>query len=74
MQRFCPACNVPLEYKADHWHCGACQKDWRLRGLCNTCGSELERLAACGASNWFCPHCNELKSKSAVQPELVALE
>ncbi len=73
MERLCPACNIPLESQGGHWHCGQCHTDYRLRGLCNTCGAELERLAACGATNWFCPQCNELKSKSVVQTELVAL-
>lgn len=73
MERLCPACNTVLEYQVDHWHCSQCRTDYRLRGLCNTCGAELERLAACGASNWFCPQCNELKSKSAVQTELVLI-
>lgn len=34
--------------------------------LCNTCGKPVEVLKACGAVNFFCHHCNELKSKSAV--------
>jgi hypothetical protein len=26
----------------------------------------MEKLAACGAVSYFCPQCNELKSKSRV--------
>ncbi|MDR3414400.1 MAG: zinc ribbon domain-containing protein [Formivibrio sp.] len=73
MTRLCPNCQAPLEYQIDHWHCHPCKTDYRLRGLCNTCGAELEYLAACGATNWFCPQCNELKSKSVVQTDLVAI-
>ena len=73
MSRPCPHCNIPITYQGPYWHCDQCQGDFRLRGLCNTCGAELEHLAACGASNWFCPQCNELKSKSVVQAELVAI-
>lgn len=73
MERLCPTCNAVLKYEANHWHCQQCQANYRLRGLCNTCGAELERLAACGASNWFCPKCNELKSKAAIQTELISI-
>ena len=38
---------------------------------CRDCGEELERLAACGATNWWCNRCNELKSKSRVKTEMV---
>jgi hypothetical protein len=71
MERLCPIHQTPLEPNGKLWHCEACQGDYRVRGTCNTCGAELERLQACGASNWFCNQCNELKSKSAVTTGLV---
>jgi len=67
----CPTDSSPLEYKDASWHCPACANDFRLQGLCNTCGQELEKLTACGATNWFCNHCKELKSKSVVEYRLL---
>jgi predicted amidophosphoribosyltransferase len=74
MEKNCPTHGTPLEARGRLWHCQACQADYRLRGLCGQCGAELERLAACGASNWFCNHCNELKSRSSIRTELVRVE
>ncbi|XZG71251.1 YfgJ family double zinc ribbon protein [Chitinibacteraceae bacterium HSL-7] len=35
--------------------------------VCPDCGAELEVLKACGARDYFCPRCNELKSRSRVE-------
>ncbi|WP_297577202.1 zinc-ribbon domain-containing protein [uncultured Deefgea sp.] len=35
--------------------------------VCPDCGKEIEVLKACGASNFFCNHCNELKSSQRVK-------
>ena len=34
--------------------------------LCPDCGKPIEVLKACGATNYFCNHCNELKSSKRV--------
>ena len=74
MERLCPVHGIPLEPSGKQWRCASCCVDYRVRGLCGECGAELERLAACGASNWWCGACNELKSKDAVKTELVPVE
>ncbi|GHD58894.1 YfgJ family double zinc ribbon protein [Jeongeupia chitinilytica] len=34
--------------------------------VCPDCGKPLEVLKACGATSYFCNHCNELKSSQRV--------
>ncbi|GAA5174366.1 zinc ribbon domain-containing protein [Niveibacterium umoris] len=72
MERLCPVHATPMESRGKLWHCETCAANYRVRGECADCGSELEKIAACGASNWWCNRCNELKSKSKVKTELVA--
>lgn len=38
---------------------------------CPTCKKELERIAACGATNYFCNHCKKLVSSKGVLIEEV---
>lgn len=33
---------------------------------CPTCKKEVEEIAACGATNYFCNHCKKLVSSRAV--------
>ena len=73
MALVCPLHQTPLNGNGLVLHCALCQADYRLCAHCPDCGAQLERLQACGASNWFCNRCNELKSKSAVQAELVKI-
>ncbi|BCL75041.1 hypothetical protein JHS3_07770 [Jeongeupia sp. HS-3] len=35
--------------------------------LCPDCGKPLDILKACGATSYFCNHCNELKSSQRVR-------
>lgn len=70
-ERLCPTHGTALEGRGKRWFCAACDAEYAVRGTCGDCGSTLEKVAACGASNWWCPRCNELKSKKAVQTELV---
>ncbi|WP_028535671.1 zinc ribbon domain-containing protein [Paludibacterium yongneupense] len=74
MEKLCPVHATPLESGGRFWHCQACAADYRLLGRCGSCGAELERIAACGASNWFCNQCNELKSKSSITTEMVKVD
>ncbi|MCF8779464.1 zinc ribbon domain-containing protein [Vibrio sp. IRLE0018] len=62
----CPVCAQALEWN-DHYHCEPCHKDFSKIGYCPECEAELEKLQACGAANYFCNHCNELKSKSRIR-------
>ncbi|GAA5786557.1 YfgJ family double zinc ribbon protein [Chitiniphilus shinanonensis] len=34
---------------------------------CPDCGQPLEVMKACGATSYFCNHCNELKSSQRVR-------
>ncbi|MGL4947285.1 MAG: zinc-ribbon domain-containing protein [Cetobacterium sp.] len=36
------------------------------KAYCPECGSELEKLAACGSLSFWCNKCNELKSRKTV--------
>ncbi|EGQ9271526.1 zinc ribbon domain-containing protein [Vibrio parahaemolyticus] len=67
-QNKCPDCEVELEWTGQY-HCGQCESDFKKVGFCPDCGVELEKLQACGAANYFCNNCNELKSKSRVRFE-----
>ncbi len=70
-ERLCPIHATLLVSRGKLFHCEHCAADYRLDGSCADCGGELEHLAACGASNWWCNRCNELKSKSRVSTQLV---
>ncbi|MCG7489954.1 zinc ribbon domain-containing protein [Vibrio sp. Of14-4] len=62
----CPDCDVELKWKGKY-HCEQCQLEFDKQAYCPDCQSQLEKLLACGASNYFCNQCNELKSKSKVR-------
>ncbi|EJE8515570.1 zinc ribbon domain-containing protein [Vibrio parahaemolyticus] len=57
-QNKCPDCEVELEWTGQY-HCGQCESDFKKVGFCPDCG----------AANYFCNTCNELKSKSRVRFE-----
>ena len=66
MQTHCPQCNTELERSGElKRHCRTCDSDFLLDVSCRECGQPLQRLKACGAVNFWCEECNELKSKSA---------
>lgn len=66
MELACPECNKALVRSGKlKRHCEACNIDFNIQVACNKCGSQLERLAACGAVSFWCNQCNELKSKSS---------
>ncbi len=62
----CPCCNEELVYEQGKYLCNNCSKKFETEYFCDICGSKLEKLQACGALNFFCNSCNELKSKSKV--------
>jgi len=71
MSTVCPACQADDWLKqGEQWQCQSCQATFQVSWLCDRCGQPVELLKACGAVNYFCNHCNELKSKSAVQLKL----
>ncbi|WP_432453881.1 MULTISPECIES: zinc ribbon domain-containing protein [unclassified Agarivorans] len=62
----CPECDGELIPEHEHWLCVACHHRYLQRVHCDKCDAELEILKACGAVDYFCKHCNELKSKKAM--------
>ncbi|WP_428772258.1 zinc ribbon domain-containing protein [Vibrio sp.] len=62
----CPDCRQPLDWQG-HYYCSHCQQRYVKLAHCPDCPAELEKLQACGAASYFCPQCNELKSKSRVR-------
>lgn len=73
-ERFCcPDCQAELSHPAPgHWRCESCAKDFTKVAYCNQCHEPLEVLKACGAVNYFCNHCNELKSKKSAEYRFIA--
>ncbi|TDR79831.1 zinc ribbon domain-containing protein [Paludibacterium purpuratum] len=71
MEKRCPVDQSELQSQGKDWLCPTCATRYRVQGRCLDCGAEMERLQACGASNWFCPRCNELKSRARVETQLV---
>lgn len=69
----CPSCNSELVWRGQY-HCESCSVNFKKVGYCPDCDAELEKLQACGAANYFCNTCNELKSKSRVRFEFQKLE
>ncbi|EOU2464353.1 zinc ribbon domain-containing protein [Vibrio navarrensis] len=65
-ENLCPQCQNELQWNGQY-HCQHCEQDFKKVGFCPECTAELEKLQACGAANYFCNTCNELKSKSRVR-------
>ncbi len=63
----CLHCEKTLGSSENVSVCEDCQQKMIKETTCNTCHQVVETLKACGAVNYFCHTCNELKSKSAVQ-------
>ncbi len=62
----CPECQGALENDNLNYRCSACAAQFKARAHCDRCDAELERLKACGAVDYFCNTCNEMKSKSTL--------
>ena len=68
----CLKCDAELERSGElQRYCGSCGANFEIEISCNKCGDQLQRLKACGAVNFWCDKCNELKSKSTAVYELV---
>lgn len=65
-ENLCPVCDKELEWDGQY-HCTECSAHYKKVGFCPECNAELEKLQACGAANYFCNTCNELKSKSKIK-------
>ncbi|MCG9665850.1 hypothetical protein VME0621_04503 [Vibrio mediterranei] len=64
----CPDCKIALYWDGQYF-CKQCTKHFVKIGYCPDCQAEMEKLQACGAANYFCNSCNELKSKSRARFE-----
>ncbi|WP_117233627.1 zinc ribbon domain-containing protein [Vibrio maerlii] len=69
----CPECNEELTWEGQY-HCKKCSTDFKKIAFCPECLGRLEKLQACGAANYFCNDCNELKSKSRIRFEFHEME
>lgn len=69
----CLECQGPLDKtgKVDLF-CPKCNIDYTVNSYCGQCEDKLQHLVACGAVDFWCNSCNELKSKSSATYELVA--
>ncbi len=62
----CKNCGGELIKKYDNIYvCDTCNKEYIKNRYCEKCGEKLELIAGCGAVNFFCNKCNELKSKKS---------
>ncbi|WP_112718408.1 zinc ribbon domain-containing protein [Moritella yayanosii] len=62
----CNQCHEPLDWQSGGYHCSHCKLDYKKISFCPDCNAALEKLQACGATNYFCNTCNSLKSKRRV--------
>ena len=64
----CPNCGESIEKNGQtgKYYCKTCEKTYGKRANCNVCGNELELLSACGAEQFFCNTCKELKSRKTL--------
>lgn len=66
MEFQCPDCEASLVKTAkDKFRCESCKTGFNMIISCNKCSDELEVLEGCGAVNFWCHKCNELKSKKS---------
>ena len=65
----CPECGNEMEWDNGEFVCATCNDRYKKILFCPTCEAELEKLASCGAANYFCNSCNELKSKTKARIE-----
>lgn len=68
-QNLCPQCHKEMDWESGEYICHSCQLHFRKFMYCPKCDSELEKLVACGAANYFCNRCNELVSRSKARVE-----
>jgi len=65
MQLLCTDCQSELQRSGElKRYCLNCDSDFIVYVDCAECHQPLQRLKACGAVNYWCEQCNELKSKS----------
>ena len=67
----CPSCQQEgLDPRQSTATCSQCSKQFKIVGFCPTCHVELERIQACGATDFFCNTCNSMISKRQAQYKL----
>ncbi|UHM89262.1 zinc ribbon domain-containing protein [Rahnella victoriana] len=67
MEALCPVCRQPMNWVSGHFHCDACQIDYKQTALCPDCQQPLQELKACGAVDYFCQNGHGMISKKRVQ-------
>lgn len=66
MEAHCPQCDQTMEWVNGHYHCAACERDYRQLAHCPDCGQPLQALKACGAVDYLCQNGHGLVSKKRV--------
>ncbi|MFH0264600.1 zinc ribbon domain-containing protein [Vibrio rumoiensis] len=68
----CSCCEGELVWNSnnkagkDSYQCQVCNLTFNQLAFCPDCKWQAEKIQACGAVSYFCPNCNELKSKSRI--------
>ncbi|SQI36673.1 Protein of uncharacterised function (DUF1407) [Leminorella richardii] len=67
MTSLCPRCHKAMLWQAgDRFCCESCRRVYQQVARCPECGQPLEKLAACGAVDYFCQHGHGLISKKRI--------
>lgn len=67
----CPSCQQTMAYQGKFvYRCDDCEQTYHAEVHCQQCGDRLALLKACGAVDFFCNQCNEMKSKSSADYRL----
>ncbi len=68
----CLKCQGPLNKIGKvNLACPSCNIEYSVTSFCGQCSDELQHLVACGAVDFWCNTCNELKGKSSASYELL---
>ncbi|RKF15521.1 ubiquitin--protein ligase [Alginatibacterium sediminis] len=62
----CAVCHLELGADFKSGLCPHCDRSLQVVAQCDVCDQALEVMKACGAVNYFCNHCNTLKSKKKI--------
>jgi predicted amidophosphoribosyltransferase len=66
MNELCPQCQQTLQWQNGSFFCAACQQLYQQQAHCPDCQSELQKLTACGAVDYFCQNGHGMVSKKRV--------
>ncbi|WP_168198245.1 YfgJ family double zinc ribbon protein [Crassaminicella thermophila] len=67
----CPLCGESMNGRGSKYYCDKCDLYYRVKFICEKCGNEPEEISSCGAVNYFCDTCKELKSRKQMKKEFI---